>query len=256
MHTKIREAFDGIHASQQLRDSTVQNLLQQTAQSKKPTTAARPLPRRAAVLFAAMLTLCVVISLYFIPVSAVHIETEPYTAMLQINCFNRVISASGAAEGLSLRNCRSEDAVQQLMQTQPQAAQDTVITVVGNDEVLRSIEDCVQDSDNIHCCQMSRQEASCAAKAGISTGKYNIYLLLLENGIQITEEQVQGMSMKELRTMLPQENGQPSDGNTSCETTCDALQQDPATDCSDNTSHPENHKNGNAHGHGAGRRAG
>ncbi|MBQ6864627.1 MAG: hypothetical protein IJO14_10380 [Clostridia bacterium] len=206
MDKMLHEVFDNIHASQQLKDNTKQAVLQQS-KSKKANIRPLQTSRVAAACIVFLLSAGIGIGAYFVPVSAVHIETEPLATELQVNCFNRIIGISGDQYTQEVLHCRTETAVQTLLDANSadEATADTVITVVGNDGVLQNIRNCTQDADNVHCDHMSKKDASSAAAAGISKAKYNVYLQLLAAGISVTEEQVQQMSMKQLRLLLTEQ---------------------------------------------------
>ena len=199
----IKEAFDQVHASQQLKDSTKEYLQQKTPQRirKKPAV----FPRLAAACLTFLLLATSVTAVYFVPVSAIHVESAPSDMQLQINCFDRVIAVDGNEHHNELNHMSYEDAMAQLLTDTQQ--QETIITVVGNDRLLSDVESCLQNDENVSYCHMNKETAQKAAALGISTAKYSVWLLLTENGVDITAQQAQQMSMKELRSLLSEAQG-------------------------------------------------
>ncbi len=232
MDKMLHEVFDNIHASQQLKDSTKQAVLQQS-KSKKANIRPLQTSRVAAACIVFLLCTGIGTGAYFVPVSAVHIETEPFATELQVNCFNRIIGVSGDQYTEEILHCRTETAVETLLTatSADEATADTVITVVGNAGMLQNISNCIQ-AENVHCCHMSRKDASSAATAGISKAKYNVYLQLLAAGIFVTEEQVQQMNMQQLRLLLTEQKNVTDSAQTETETSASHSQHHETTDTS------------------------
>lgn len=239
----IKEAFDQVHASQQLKDSTKEFLQQQNLQivRKKPAV----LPRLAAACLTFLLFVSSVTAVYFIPVSAIHVESDPSDMQLKINCFDRVIAVDGNEHHNELNHMSYEDAMAQLLTDTQQ--QETIITVVGNDKMLSDVESCLQNDENVSYCHMNKETAQKAAALGISTAKYSVWLSLTENGVDITAQQAQQMSMKELRSLLNEAQSDTADTTATQATEQQTEHCESASDdaCND----PQgNHGNGNHYG--------
>ena len=58
------------------------------------------------------------------------------------------------------------------------------------------------DGENVHCAQGSQEELEAAHHAGLPFGKYRAYLELQALDPSVTVEDVQGMSMAELRAWI------------------------------------------------------
>ncbi len=240
MKKTIHNAFDNVHTSQSLKDSTMNFLAQQkTSPVQKNTAVLRQLT-------AACLTFILLVSglttLYFIPVSAIHIDTGPASANLKINCFNRVVAIDGTTKNTDLQHMKYEDAVSCMLDKND--SEDTVITVVGNEKILAYIEANVSQNENVHCGHLSAHAAKQAERCGMSAAKYELYLTLLQNGIDITPQEAQQIPMKTLRTLLKTQTDEPipTQPNTTV-----------YDDCPTDTSECESslhHQNGQHHGHG------
>lgn len=240
MEKQIRNAFDNVHTSQSLKDNTMEFLATQKplALKKRPSAFFRLTAACLTfVLFASCLT-----ALYFIPVSAVHIDTDPASAQLKINCFDRVVDIDGDINGANVKHMKYSDAVASMINENNN--KETVITVIGNEKMLTDIEANVQQNENVHCGHLSEHSAKQAESCGLSAAKYEMYLTLLQNGVAITAEQAQQMTMIELRALLNTQTDKP------------IPTQPNATvyeDSSANTSECESnlhHQNGQHHRHG------
>lgn len=201
------KSFSRMHADADLKERTREAVIRRMEGKHSC------LPHRA---FAAAASLMVAVGIsgavfwsYITPVAAVSIDADA-SYELSLNCYGRVISAEGfgtdasAVSGLSHLSC--EEAVQKIMEICE--GEQISVTVAGNEEKCRSLE-----SDIAGCTGIPEQEISCgsteemeaAHEAGMSVGKYRIYLILEESGI--SAEEVQDMRMCDLHGMLSESEG-------------------------------------------------
>ena len=219
MRDELRKAFDSVHASRELKERTLERI-RAYQEERKP----RPVPglRRGLAAAAACLVLALAgwggYWLYFTPTAAISIDVDP-SLELGINRFDRVVSVEGynadgqaLAAQLSVTHLNYEQAVEQILDTQEIAAllaQDEVltITVTGSDEgqcgrILSCVEAETAQSPNIHCQSARQEEVEAAHDLGLSYGKYRAYLEVLALDPTVTPEEIQGMTMREIREII------------------------------------------------------
>lgn len=92
------------------------------------------------------------------------------------------------------------------------------MTVSGQDSkqcgsILREVEGCAATHQNIHCHAGDIELVSQAHATGMSLGKYQAFLILQQYDPSVTEEQVQGLSMRQIRQLIDSytEQNAPSD---------------------------------------------
>lgn len=81
------------------------------------------------------------------------------------------------------------------------------IAVVGENEnqtaqILSSVQSCTAGEKNAYCYSAAPEEVEEAHKLGLSYGKYRAFLELQELDPSITAEEIQNMSMREIRNMI------------------------------------------------------
>ena len=217
MRDELRKAFDSVRASRELKENTLERVMGNRGGRRRPAAAARRGLAAAA---------CLVLALagwggywlYFTPTAAISIDVNP-SLELGINRFDRVVSVEGynadgqaLAAQLSVTHLNYEQAVEQILDTQEIAAllaQDEVltITVTGSDEgqcgrILSCVEAETAQSPNIHCQSARQEEVEAAHDLGLSYGKYRAYLEVLALDPTVTPEEIQGMTMREIREMI------------------------------------------------------
>lgn len=221
MTDRIRQAFDGITAGQELRDKTRAGLAQAARRQAR-----RVRVRRRLALAAACLVLCVGGAwLYLVPTVRIGVDINP-SLELGVNRFDRVVSVKGLnddgrllAGQLDVRFDECTEAVEKILRNETVAsllAQDEVlsVTVVGEREdgqcqsVLAGVETCLQGHRNTHCAYMDEQQAQQARECGLSCGKYQAFLEAQALGASLTPEQAGEMSMRELRELIAALGGQ------------------------------------------------
>ena len=230
MREELRTAFGTIRAEEGLKQSTrtfLQNELSGAQARAQRAKRARPLPALAA-LACALLLFAGGGWLYFAPTATVSIDVNP-SIELGINRFDRVVSATAynqdgeeLLEGMDLLHMECAQAVETVLQSDAVAslidsggvAEIGVIGPKGAqcDRLLTTVESCAAQAGGAHCYQARAEEVAAAHELGLSYGKYRAYLQLAALDPTATPEQVQGMSMRELRqriaALLGEEDGQ------------------------------------------------
>ena len=227
MTERIKAAFDTVHADEDLKERTRDYLARSVYQGKRSSTPLRRmLPALAACL---LLVFCLGGSwLYFTPTAYISVDINP-SLELGVNRFDRVVSVdaynedgANLAETMELRYLDYRDALEQLMNDSSLEAylQDGVLslTVAGESEsqcgeIYQAMEACASGRRNVRCHTGSSESIQAAHSYGMSVGKYQAYLALLGLDPDITPEEIQGMSMREIYQLiqsLAQERGNAS----------------------------------------------
>ena len=212
MHEEpIRGAFDQVKADWTLKERTLAAVTARTS----------PRARRARVRRMAAALACFLLVLlgaggylvYMTPTAAVSVEGGT-TLSLSVNRFDRVVGVSaydGAegtlTEGLTHLDCAR--AVELLLSAGALGTEEepVLLTVTGDDpdqsaELLERVSACTAHYENVHCSSGSSEEAAQAQAAGLSLGKYRLFVELRALDPSVTAEDVQGMTMSELRQRL------------------------------------------------------
>lgn len=212
MRDKITQAFDQVHAEEELKASTRAFLRQKTRGYTRAGTSGylRLIPA------AACLALVILAGhwLYFTPTVEISIDVNP-SLELGINRFDRVVSTTGYNEdgqalldSLELNNLEYNQAVELILSSDTVTSLlsgDAVLTigVIGPDgeqttRVLSDMEDCTSHSENMHCFHAYEDTSEDAHELGLSCGKYRAYLQLKALDPSVTPDEVAGMTMQEI----------------------------------------------------------
>lgn len=222
IRSEIKSALDSVHASEALKEKTRSAVMRSAAQRPR-----RRVKRGIAYAICAAAVLCIVFigaNVYFMPTSTISIDINPSIEM-DVNRFDRVIdvrsyneAGAALAETLDVVNDSYEDAIYALLDSETVSGKldaDGVlsIAVIQNDEtqgneILTFINSCTQNRGNVECYCMDAGEASDAHSLGLSYGRYRYYLALREYDPSITPDEVNSMSMRELRDLLYELSGQ------------------------------------------------
>lgn len=155
--------------------------------------------------------------LYGTPTTHISIDINP-SLELGVNRFDRVVSVQGwnedgtaLAREAKVENLSYTQAVQAILSTdtvQALLAENAVVEigVIGEDEtrcarMLADVESCT-DGINTHCYRAGTQEVEEAHDCGLSYGKYRAYLELAALDPSVTPEEVQGMTMRQIRDRI------------------------------------------------------
>lgn len=218
MNERLKETFGAIHAEEELKEKTKEFVICQTKDWKKHRhfNIRRFIPAMACLLF--LLIAFGSYHLYFIPTSAISIDINP-SLELEINRFDKVISVKGyntdgekLAAVLDVRFLKYTEAVERILNNESiisylDGDEELSITVVSSDEIrcermLSDIKHCAEGREKVYCHTASAENADIAHAAGLSCGKYRSYLELKALDPDITVDEVQGMTMKEIHNCM------------------------------------------------------
>lgn len=163
--------------------------------------------------------------LYFTPTATISVDINP-SLELAVNRFDKVLSAQGfnedgqaLADTLDLSFADYTDVVEELLATDQVTAllSDNAvltITVVGGSDsqsarLLSGVETCTAGQENAYCYCAHGEDMEAAHEAGLSYGKYQAFLALQALDPSVTAEEVQGMTMRELRDRIAALGGDP-----------------------------------------------
>lgn len=219
MHDALKEAFDQVRAEEALKERTRAFLWQKT----RGYTRSAPPPGRRWIPAAACLMLLTVMLwggtwLYFTPTMEISVDINP-SIELGVNRFDRVISVDGynedgqaLAQLLDVKYQDFEDAIDRILENETVStllSGDGLlsITVVGEDDaqaarVLTRIESCTAGWENVCCYAAHAEDVETAHALGLSCGKYRMYQELQALDPDIRVDEVRGMTMRELQTLI------------------------------------------------------
>ncbi len=208
----MKEAFDQIHADEELKERTKQFLAEKTDGYRKK----KVRSYRTWIPAAACLVIFLIAGGYwsfFLPTAAIQIEVNPSLEM-EVNRFGRVLSLEGKNEDgeklageLNLRFLSYDEAVDRILENDQIAAllnQNEILSLVvigenkQSQDIMAFVEELEQTQHNIDCCHATESEAHEAEEAGLGYGKYRAYLELKKLDPDVTTEEVANMTMSEL----------------------------------------------------------
>lgn len=217
MNNALKELFGPIRAEEDLKDRTRAFLAERTRNYTRAEPKKRGHPAYAAACACLLLVLLGGRWLYFTPTAAISIDINP-SLELSVNRFDRVIAVTGFNEdgqalssALNVKYKNYTQAVEQIVHHDSVAAllsngEVMAITVAGSDgqsaKLLSGVETCTAGQGNIDCYSARPEEATAAHEAGLSCGKYRAFLELWSLDPDITPEDVQGMTMREIRDRI------------------------------------------------------
>ena len=217
MYNKIKDAFDAVRAEDELKRNTKQFLSAYTAKAENPIRY-----KKVAVAFAALVLMLLSFGSwrsYVTPVSAISVDVNP-SVELGVNRFDRVVAVDGynedgteLAASVDLKNLNYSDALEVLLGSeamQPYVAEDGLvsITVIGStrqkgEKMSNRIRSCgYAQSPNVECHSANREEAEAAHEAGMSFGKYRAFLELRNLAPEITANDIQTWTMRQIRDRI------------------------------------------------------
>lgn len=225
---KLKAAFDQVRAEEKLKERTKEYLSEKVYARKKKRTS--PLRNFAAAAACALLVFLAGGSyLYFTPTAYISVDVNP-SLELGINRFDRIVSVTGynedgkaLADSLDLKYMDYSDALEALLADQDMEVYlsdnaDVVLTVAGKSEnqssqILETVESCASSHENVHCHSGDTEEIHHAHDAGLSFGKYQAYLTLKELDPSVTLEEIQDMTMSQIRELIQEYSQEDSQGN-------------------------------------------
>lgn len=237
MNESLKQALDQIRAGEELKERTRAFLYEKTGgYSRTRAVPYRPLLSAAACL---LVIFCLGLwKVYFTPVSVISIDINP-SLELELNRFDRVISVEGynedgqaLASSLSVRFLNYQDALEEILNSKTVAdclaRQELLSIAVVDDDLQRQeallagVEACATGHGQAHCYAADGSALEEAHHSGLSYGKYQAYLELLALDPTVTPQQVQEMTMREIRARiaaLSSPSGSPEEGTQGEETT-------------------------------------
>lgn len=236
MKHRLQDAFDKIHAEQELKNRTMEFLESTTnGYQKRRITASKRLIAAAAC-FGLLLSVGAGYSVYQTPAFAISIDINP-SIELGINRFNKVVSVNTYNEDgyaimsdIDVNYLDYKDALEQILTDKDMKeyiVQDQLIaiTVFGrnedkNNEMLDNVTTCTSHYTNVHCSSGNSKEVTAAHEAGMSCGKYKAFLELQALDPDITTEDIQGLTMRQIWDMIDELSGN-TDGTTRNDSTDD-----------------------------------
>jgi hypothetical protein len=283
----LKEAFDNVHADDELKRRTREFLVQKTQGYKRG--ASFPYWRMAAVMACFLLSFIMVgfggYFLYFIPVSSISVDVNP-SIELGINRFDKVVTVDTfnndgyhIMSSLNVRFMDYRDAMDMILSQESEEAylaEDSciAITVSGAEEgkqreMLAHLHTCASSYGNVHCSSGSHGEALEAHEAGMTLGRYQAFMKLQALDPSVTQEDIEGLTISQIWDKIAELSGNREDDLQNRENTqddggvqngCDAgaqngdaVQNDGgAQNEGQGTCQQNRHHGGNGHGHGHG----
>ena len=215
MKNQIHSAFDEIKAEQKLKTDTKYFLYELYNKDEAP----EPKAKKGLILAPIAAVLAVVLSLGIfttaVPVSAVSFDVENTSVELELNSLNKVLKVNCFGESedfseLKLKNLDCKSAVSLIIEKSKSRNSDissAVLTVnCKSAEKAERLADTITENDStgltVSCHSSHSKLRETAHSHGISTGKYQVFLNLKEYEPELTAEQANSMTMKELRDRL------------------------------------------------------
>lgn len=211
MDKKIKSAFGEIKAEQELKTSTKYFILEQSNNNSKiktPTLYKRLITVTALLIF----TLFGSFLAYTTPVNAISLDGEVSSVELGINSFGKVVritcfGKTNDANSLNLRNMNYNDAIYAIINSNEDYKNSSTLTVSCKSsdkghKMAEQIRSNQSADTEVYCNLQNHKLSEEAHSLGISTGKYQMFLNLKEYEPELTAEQANSMTMKELRDRL------------------------------------------------------
>ncbi len=210
---RLREAFDSVHADEQIKRHTREFLARKTVGYRKKT--AFPYWRLAAAM-ACLLFILMGSSgyfLFFIPVSSISVDVNP-SVELGVNRFDRVVTVDtynddgqDLMSSLNVRFMDYRDALDKILDLERREAylaEDTCIAIAASGaegkqrEMLSCLHTCASSYGSVHCSSGSHGEAKAAHEAGMTLGRYQAFLELQALDPSVTPQDVKGLTMNQI----------------------------------------------------------
>lgn len=216
MRNRIQTAFDSVQASPELKNKT-RDFLAHERQRRS----VRPVRALVPALCSLLLLVLGAMGwgLYQTPVAAISVDINP-SLELAVNRFDRVIGVKGfnedgeaVAAQVDLINMRYDEAVETLLQSEALSSylsEDAFVSIaVACDEqekgeamrqqVQAGTAECTAE---VSCTAGNSEDVEQAHEAGLSFGKYRAFEELQALDPSVTAEDVQGMTMREIRDRI------------------------------------------------------
>lgn len=172
---------------------------------------------------------------YNTPAAVISFDINP-SIELEVNIFDKIINVTSYnSEGqsivdeISLKNKNYIVAINEILKNEKivsflQSGNNVEILVAGKDESKSDkMRACLLSEtgiadENIHCSNWDNMTT--AHSAGLSCGKYHLYLQLQNENPSITIEDIKNLSMQEIKEMLQNTTINDSGENMDCDSSC------------------------------------
>lgn len=230
MEHRIHDAFESVRSTEEERARACESVLaRMRGRAADVPGAGRPLPgrprrrpRAAWIAAAACLVLAIAgiagYSLYFTPTAAIAIDVNP-SLELAVNRFDAVVGVRGyneegrsIADEVDVRFMNYEDAVEAVLESSGVSAlvdegEEVAITVACGDRaregaMLAELEHCASSHENTTCHGSEPHALERAHHEGLSVGRWRVCQEIRSLGSDITAEEANDMSMRELNDEL------------------------------------------------------
>lgn len=223
MDRRIYDAFDSVHAEEELKDKTKSYLSHKLYTQHKTHT--------SYVRYAVIVLCCLIIglgvggyTLYTTPVAAISIDINP-SIEFEVNRFDRVISVTGyndeaktIVKDLNLQNSKYDDAIIALLESKQISrylTEDSFISISvasENDskstEIQQRVSSCTgKRYGNVSCHIGKSEDVPTAHHSGLSFGKYRAFLELQALDPTVTIEDVKDLTMCQIQDWIDECSG-------------------------------------------------
>lgn len=216
LHERIVAAFDMVHVEKSIQASALEYVHSRHAmESRHRNGTVRKLA--AAICMLVLVISGIFTAVYRIPVTVVSVDINP-SIELTVNHFDRVIHVESynedgqiLLETVSLKNKRSLDAVEAILETGMirnlmHENEKLVLTVVGDSDaeaarLQAKLEESLDSVKNTQCLSASVDKVKDAHSCGLSYGKYLACKDVLEENADLTLEDLQDMTMREIHAL-------------------------------------------------------
>lgn len=245
---RMREAFSNMHASDELKKATMLRVERERGlasnrhdcapcgQGSAPS--ARRVPRKRRMRVFAAVAACLIAvfvgaggyAYAMKPIAYVGVDINP-SIELSINRFDRVVDARALNEDaqavLDAANVQGKpyaEAAAALAAACESYLGEGVVVEVGVscsdegwcEEIEQESLRCFgQGGTQVHCGRVDEAQRQAAERAGMSIGRYRLYCLLEEAGVEVSEQEAAALPMRELRA-LAAENGVETQDSACC----------------------------------------
>ena len=221
MNHKFHNAFDAVHAPEQLKRATRAHIRRKTFDYGRQVLQYRQHRQRIA---ACLLSLALVLSgagIWFLPATSIGLDINP-SLELRVNALDRVIALKGNnADGIEVANHLDvaglpyDEAMQRILISQELAPYlenggMISISVVGGgsdvhaEEMLSKVvcrAYALAEDENVFYCQTDKETLAAARASGLCIPRYLAWQHLLEENPDVTAEEVSRMPKDEIRAL-------------------------------------------------------
>lgn len=223
MKHRLQDAFNQIHADQKLKTRTMEFLENASDGYRKRTLTLYKRMIAAVACLALLFSIGTGYSAYLTPAFAISIDINP-SIELGINRFNKVVSVETFNEDgylvmsnvdvfylnyeVALKRILADKGMEKYISQNEFIA----VTVCGrneekNNELLDHVTACTSSYKNVHCTSGASEEVTAAHEAGMSFGRYKAFLELQALNPDITAEDIQDLTMCQIRNMIDELSG-------------------------------------------------